>query len=484
MSRKTLQTFFDCGFSKVRAGTFNINNNDEAFFAESDFFIDRSNLELKIQKIITSLEKDSNEYIDNINLMVDSSKMLSVGISLSKKLDGSKLKQANIQFLVQEAKQQILKYYTSYNIVHIIINNYKIDDVDYSYLPDEIKSNFISLDIIFICLPTDLVLYLKNIFSKSNIFVDQIICSSYVKSINYKDNLNLSGHVSFIDVGFIKTSVISYFNDKILSLDVLPIGGNHITKDISQILEIDLEASEQAKRNFDQNLKLSNYEGVSIETLQKIIFARTEEILELCAKSIESNSYTVAVQNYTITIGAGAGPGISTQLSTSGSNTVALGSTAIGGGGGSTSTNNSYTQHAGLSGGSGGGGAHYHVTGAPGAGTAGQGNSGGVANGYSGAGGGKGAVGGAGNAQYNGAGGVGLNWKSLGTYYAGGGGAENGLGGLGGGGRGISVTGQPAHPNGESGAANTGGGGGTCWGYVSHNGGAGGSGIVIIRYAV
>ena len=292
MSRKTLQTFFDCGFSKVRAGTFNINNNDEAFFAESDFFIDRSNLELKIQKIITSLEKDSNEYIDNINLMVDSSKMLSVGISLSKKLDGSKLKQANIQFLVQEAKQQILKYYTSYNIVHIIINNYKIDDVDYSYLPDEIKSNFISLDIIFICLPTDLVLYLKNIFSKSNIFVDQIICSSYVKSINYKDNLNLSGHVSFIDVGFIKTSVISYFNDKILSLDVLPIGGNHITKDISQILEIDLEASEQAKRNFDQNLKLSNYEGVSIETLQKIIFARTEEILELSAKSIESNSHT------------------------------------------------------------------------------------------------------------------------------------------------------------------------------------------------
>ena len=199
---------------------------------------------------------------------------------------------------------------------------------------------------------------------------------------------------------------------------------------------------------------------------------------------IESNSYTVAVQNYTITIGAGAGPGISTQLSTSGSNTVALGSTAIGGGGGSTSTNNSYTQHAGLSGGSGGGGAHYHVTGAPGAGTAGQGNSGGVANGYSGAGGGKGAVGGAGNAQYNGAGGVGLNWKSLGTYYAGGGGAENGLGGLGGGGKGISVTGQPAHPNGESGFANTGGGGGTCWGYVSHNGGAGGSGIVIIRYAV
>jgi len=293
MNNENFQTFFDCGFSKIRAGTFNRNNNKEAFYADSEFFIDRSNLELKIQKIITCLEKKSNEYIDNISLMIDSPKMFSVGISLSKKLDGSKLKQANIQFLVQEAKQQILKYYPNHNIAHIIINNYKINGIDYSYMPDKIKCNFISLDILFICIPTELTLYIKNIFSKSNILVDQIICSSYAKSINYKDNLNLSGYASFIDVAFNKTSVISYFNDRILSLDVLPVGGNHITKDISKILNLDLKSSEKAKCDFDQNLKPLKFESDSIEILQKIIFARTEEILELCGKSIESNLYSL-----------------------------------------------------------------------------------------------------------------------------------------------------------------------------------------------
>ena len=223
--------------------------------------------------------------------MVDSPQMFSIGISLSKKLDGSELKKANVQFLLQEAKQQILKHYANYNIVHIIINNYKIDNVVYSYFPDQIKCDFISLDIFFICLPTDLVINLKNIFSKNNILVDQIICSSYVKSINYKDHLNLSGYVSFIDVGFVKTSIISFFDDKIISLDVLPIGGNHITKDISQILEINLEESEHKKNNFDHNLKLTNEEDISIDILQKIIFARIEEILELSVKSMESNSY-------------------------------------------------------------------------------------------------------------------------------------------------------------------------------------------------
>ena len=291
MSNKNFKTFFDCGFSKIRAGTFNSNNQEEAFYADSEFFTDRSDLELKIQKIVTSLEEDSKEYVDNINLMLDSPKMLSVGISLSKKFDGSGLKQANVQFLVQEAKQQILKYYLNHNIVHIIINNYKIDGVDYSYLPNKVKCKSVSLDIVFICLPSDLIIYFKNIFSKSNILVNQIICSSYAKSINYKDSLNLSGNSLFIDVGFNKTSIISYYNNKILSLNILPIGGNHITKDISKILGVDLKNAEQKKRNFDKNLTLSNDKDILLNNLEKIIFARTEEILELCVKSIESNSH-------------------------------------------------------------------------------------------------------------------------------------------------------------------------------------------------
>ena len=292
MNSKNFQTFFDCGFSKIRAGTFNIDNNDEAFYTESKFFTNQTDIKLKIQEIITSLEKDSNEYIDKISLMIDSPKMLSVGISFSKKLDGSILKKTTIQFLIQEAKQEILKYYSNYNIAHIVINNYKIDGMDYPYLPSETKCQFISLDILFICLPNDLVLNFKNIFSESNILIHEIICSSYAKSINYKDILNLNGHISFIDVGFNKTSITSYIDDKILSVGVLPIGGNHITKDISQILKIDLEKSEKLKCNFDKNLKSLDNKEIPSEILQKVIFARIEEILELSKKYILSNLHT------------------------------------------------------------------------------------------------------------------------------------------------------------------------------------------------
>ena len=186
-----------------------------------------------------------------------------------------------------------MKYYSNHKILHIIIKNYKIDNVDYSYLPHDLKCDFLSLDILFICLPTDVVLYFKNIFSKSNILINEIICCSYAKSINYKDDLNLTGYTTFIDVGFNRLSIISYFNDKILSFDILPIGGNHITKDISKILKLDLRQSEQMKHNFGETFKFSSNEDIQKDTLQKVIFARTDEMIELCIKSIKSNSYTL-----------------------------------------------------------------------------------------------------------------------------------------------------------------------------------------------
>ena len=292
MSSNNYQIYFDCGLSKLRAGAFNKANSSEAFYTESKFLSEHIEIDAEIQKIITFLENNTNEYIDNVNLMIDSSNMLSVGISISKKIDGLELKQENIKFLVQEAKQQILKHYKNQNIVHIIINNYKINNVDYDYLPINTKCNFISLDILFICLPEKTVEHFKNLFYKLDISINQIICSSYAKATNYKDNFPLFRDISFIDVGYNKTSITTYTNNKITSLNVLPIGGNNITKDISNVLKIELEQAENLKINFDKNETFLKNKNFSLDFLQKIIFARTEEILEICVQSIKLNIIT------------------------------------------------------------------------------------------------------------------------------------------------------------------------------------------------
>jgi hypothetical protein len=198
-----------------------------------------------------------------------------------------------------------------------------------------------------------------------------------------------------------------------------------------------------------------------------------------------ANSYTVAIQSYSVTVGTGGagGAGGSYNAGANGTNSVFGSITATGGGGGATEEGN------GGNGGS-GGGTSYHTNGSPGTGIGGQGYDGGdstiVASFYCGAGGGgasevgedntAGTAGGGGNGKANT-----LTASSV-SYSGGGGGsgrtgATGGAGGTGGGGDG----GLSTESAGDNGTVNTGGGGGAACGDTL-DGGDGGSGIVIVAY--
>ena len=194
---------------------------------------------------------------------------------------------------------------------------------------------------------------------------------------------------------------------------------------------------------------------------------------------------SLLAQDYTVQIGAG-GKAVWANQGLQGSNSVFATITSTGGGGGSSGSVGAFTTGAG---GSGGGGGNGFSAGARTASPV-QGNNGGPDGGAAG-GGGAGAVGGAGAGSSGGNGGNGqatsISGSSV-TYAGGGGGSQDryggaaqGSGGTGGGGAGAA--GSAAGTVATAGTANTGGGGGG-GGNNSGRGNTGGSGIVIVRYAV
>ena len=298
MNNKNFDVYFDYGSSKIRAAAFNKDKSINNFYYEGNYFSDYTKAKSEIEKIILNLEKNTNEYLDSINLMVDSSEAMSVSLSLAKKFDGLKLEKEDVQFLIQDIKQQVLKNYQNHKIIHIIVKNYKIDNKDYVFLPPNIKCNLLSLDITFICIPKKIIENIKKLFFNLDISINQIFCSSYAKSTSYKDNFSTTENISFVDMGFNKTSIISYNKNELSFFYVLPIGGNHITKDLSKVLNIDLIIAEKIKLYFDKDESSLIEKKLSLELVQKIIFARIEEILELCTKSIKLNQNLKQPSNF------------------------------------------------------------------------------------------------------------------------------------------------------------------------------------------
>ena len=216
------------------------------------------------------------------------------------------------------------------------------------------------------------------------------------------------------------------------------------------------------------------------------------------AGGVTSTALPVSVQGYPITVGAGGGAKSGSpdyKRGCSGSNSIfsTITSTGGGGGGGATCGSNG----TGSDGGSGGGGGKSATAIAGGAGNTppvgpSQGNPGGTGGGPStlnNRGGGGGGHSQTGNNAVPGGGGAGGNGSVVAingscAAYAGGGGGNNengpvqGAGGTGGGG----AAGAPGS-NGNAGSTNTGGGGGGVDSQPSgRQSGAGGSGVVIIRY--
>ncbi len=196
------------------------------------------------------------------------------------------------------------------------------------------------------------------------------------------------------------------------------------------------------------------------------------------AGGVISSSQSLSTTSLTITVGAG-GAGVLTAgvNGSNGSNSSLSGTslttvTAIGGGGGASTLTGS-------SGGSGGGGG---INTRGGAGTVGQGNSGGTGVSLAlGGGGGAGAVGANGSGTTGGGGGTGISISITGSavfYGGGGGGGANTIGGSGG--QGGGGAGGGSGGSGTSGSLNTGGGGGGGFAGGTSSG-SGGSGIVILR---
>ena len=311
MNDKKFDFYIDLGSSKIRAAAFNKFDKNEKFIVEKNNILLLKKKQLNffetekvIEDIVYELEKKTKIYMNNISLMLDTSDSLSISLSISKKNDGKLIEKKDIQYLIQDAKQQILKFYPDQNIIHIIIMNYKIDNKDYDYLPDNIKCKIISIEIFFICFPKKLIKNLENLFQKKQISINKLLCSCYTKSLNYKEQFPTFEKIAFIDIGYEKTSIVIYEKDKLKALNVLAIGGNHITKDISNILNLDIEKSEMIKNNLNKDILFSekngtdkifqsgfsiqaNKKNISPELIKKIIFARIDEILKLCFNTIK-----------------------------------------------------------------------------------------------------------------------------------------------------------------------------------------------------
>ena len=312
MSEEDFKTYIDFGASKIRIGIFDKNFSRLIFFSEkkwlSNFNSEYLNLDESkkiLHDLILSAEKKIGNYIKNINLMFDPKDLDSIDFSIKSNLENKKINIKEIKLLLQESRQLILKYYFDKRIMHTIVEKYITDEKEFYTIPkDEIKSNFLILETKFLCYSKKIFDYIDNYFKENYINIKHFFCSSYTKSLEYNKHFENYEKKVFLDIGYEKSCISIFDKKRLIHFYSIPLGGNHITKDISKVLKISEKESEDLKQSFNRTetvfsdvsgegpasfdlIKNQGQKKISSDILNKIIYARLDEILNLSFKNID-----------------------------------------------------------------------------------------------------------------------------------------------------------------------------------------------------
>ena len=171
-----------------RKTDFKLIFKDEIFLENASTQLNFDKLESFLDENIFKVEKILGNFVEKMNIIIETTDFFNLQISMKKDNHNENINSSIILYLIKSAKYQCEKTIQNMRIIHILIDNYLIDNNHFAELPLNRKCKNFSLDISFICLPDELIKHIEKTLKKFQISVNQILSANYIdKYVNDRD---------------------------------------------------------------------------------------------------------------------------------------------------------------------------------------------------------------------------------------------------------------------------------------------------------
>ena len=126
------------------------------------------------------IEKKLKKFVKSINLIIEFDFFFPIKISVKKDCHGNFLENKDLNYLLQETKEQCQNTLEGHKIVHMIVENYKIDEKSFKYFPEKNKCNNFIIDVCFISIPVIFLNNFDNILKNYHISINQVFSANYL----------------------------------------------------------------------------------------------------------------------------------------------------------------------------------------------------------------------------------------------------------------------------------------------------------------
>ena len=262
----------------------------------------KSQFEKSILRVVRALEQSSKKKFQDIFVNFSSTHTTSHTVAVQQK-------QKNVISIksIIELSQGVLAHIPhTHQLLHVIPLTYAVDSYDGVYDPRGMRGEVLSGKFHAITTPKSEIEPFMQAFFDCHLNVDACVSTPFASGIasSAVDERNIG--VLTIDLGADFTHISAFYKGQCIHTASLPIGGRHITNDISYVLGCSLEDAEKIKRlhgsalprthaqtliQLDTHTSRSDGSTLQVEAphLVKIMRARLEEIFQTIKRHLSSH---------------------------------------------------------------------------------------------------------------------------------------------------------------------------------------------------
>ncbi len=242
-----------------------------------------------INNDLHNIEADIKKVFNDVSIILNQVDLFCTNLSGFKKLNGSKVEKADLDYILNDARNSIFQNQKNSSIIHILNTNFILDKSKQNKIPLNMFGDHLSMHMTFISIPENNLKNIQEVFRQSDLKIDRIITKPFAEGINFLNlDKNLKNFVS-INFGNELSTISLYDNTSLVFFKTFPFGTNSIFEDINQLCSITKDEIELILENLyvskshhiDQKFFInSDYKKLSTNHIKEIINARVKEIID------------------------------------------------------------------------------------------------------------------------------------------------------------------------------------------------------------
>lgn len=264
-------------------------------------------------------EKMANVTIDNamVNISFIDSKSDIIHIDLN--ISGNAVTERDIIEILTEGCNHFQD--DEREIIHSFVNQYQLDGAKGIRDPRNMYGMLLQTDMHIISVDKKKLYNLANLISRCHLDISEIISTPYATGLGCLENDEKELGVAVIDMGAEETSIAIFNNSAMIYQAIVPIGGNHVTRDLAQCLSTSLQHAERIKTLHGRvsTTAIDSQHMIHIPPLNdensfddnntprshiiQIIRPRIEETFELIFDNIKKNNMQSVIGNHIVLTG-------------------------------------------------------------------------------------------------------------------------------------------------------------------------------------